>query len=103
MNGDYFNLSLQKKMNSKNPRQRSALRQIVDYTVGALVAGLLMMWGTMNFVTNLTELNNSAAGQNWWLATVFGLFTILLPFGLGVWLISRQMKMSGTKKAANRD
>ena len=89
-------------MNSKNPRQRNALRQIVDYAVGALVAGLLMMWGTMNFVTNLAELNNGVAGQNWWLAMVFGLFTILLPCGLGVWLISRQMKMSGQKKTVNQ-
>jgi len=79
-------------MPSSNTQKRNALRKIVDYTSGSIVAGLLMMWGTMNFVTNVTDLIQGAPDRSWWLAALFSIFAVVLPFGLGVWMIMRLMK-----------
>ncbi len=75
-----------------NTKKRNALRKIVDYTSGSIVAGLLMMWGTMNLVTNVTDLIEGAPDRSWWLAALFSILVVLLPFGLGLWLIVRLMK-----------
>ena len=85
-------------MNATNRNHQMALRKSVNYVSVALVAGLLMMWGTMNFVTNVADFMQGESERRWWLAGLFSIVTVAVPFGLGVWLIVRLMNPNRNKK-----
>ena len=65
---------------------------MVEYVSRAVVAGLLMMWGTMNCVNNMVDLMQGVPDRNWLLAGLFSIFTVLVPFGCGIWMVVRLMK-----------
>ncbi len=65
---------------------------MVDYLSRALVAGLLMMWATMNCVNNIVDLMQGAPDRNWLLAGLFSILTVVVPFGIGVWMVVSLMK-----------
>ena len=87
-------------MNPSRPLLKNALRSVVDYLARALVAGLLMMWATMNCVNNMVDLMRGAPDRNWLLAGLFSIFTVVVPFALGVWIVIRLMNLGGNRKKA---
>ena len=64
-------------------RQSDYVRAIVAYATRAAVAGLLMMWGTMNLVHNVVDCSRGPEGRNWWIAALLVLVTALVPLVIG--------------------
>ena len=82
-----------------NHRQQiQALRSVVTYASSMFVAALLMMWGTMNLVANVLDLLRGPAGRDWLVSSLLVFATGVIPFALGLWMVSRTLKKSKPTK-----
>jgi len=75
-------------------KQHPALKKIVEYISRLIVAMLLMVWGTLNLVTNVLDMTRGESGRSWQLSLPFIIIFALIPICLGVWLLSRLMRTS---------
>lgn len=79
-------------------RQTDYVRAIVAYATRAVVAGLLMMWGTMNLVHNVVDFARGAEGRNWWIAALLVIVTAIVPLGIGFRMSMRLFRDSNQSK-----
>ena len=74
-----------------NPQRKKATTAITIYFSNVVASGLLIMWGTMNFVHNVRVYFQNEPDKNWLFASLFIAATAIAPFAIGIWLVTRLM------------
>ncbi len=74
-----------------------SFNDLIRLLTNLAVAMSLMIWGTMNLVTNGFVIFHSERGQNWAATLVFAVPFSVVPFAIGLWLASHTL---GKKKTS---
>lgn len=71
---------------------KKTLNTIIGYACNLIVACALMMWSVFNFSINLMEYRaNTTPDQAWWVTGLIVLVACVLPFCIGLGLLSKTL------------
>ena len=72
------------------------INDLIRCVTNLAVAMLLMIWGTMNLLTNGFVIFHSEREQSWAATLVFAVLFSVVPFAIGLWLASHSLRKKTT-------